>query len=88
MNEVCSDCGRKHQRGDGYYLGSIYVNYGVTAVLVVSVFFACWQSELIPYNVLVWLLLALSLLFPLWFFRSARSLWTAVDEYFDPSGEG
>jgi len=40
----------------GYFLGSIYFNYGLTA-----------------------------LLFPVWFFRSTRCLWMAMDHFFDPA---
>ena len=35
MNERCAACGRKFDRAPGYMLGSIYINYGVTALLVV-----------------------------------------------------
>ena len=34
--------------------------------------------------VLLWPLAAFSVLFPLWFFRYARSLWVGFDQYFDP----
>jgi hypothetical protein len=35
---------------------------------------------------MLWPLAAFCVFFPLWFFRYARSLWLAFDEYFDPSG--
>ena len=36
MHETCANCGRRFNRDAGYLLGSIYFNYGVTAMLVVS----------------------------------------------------
>src|ERR1700722_20770164 len=32
MHEACSSCHLKYERAPGYFLGSIYVNYGFTAV--------------------------------------------------------
>ena len=39
-------------------------------------------------NELRWLLAAVAILFPLWFFRYARSLWLGLDQYFDPLPRG
>ena len=35
MNDSCPACGRKFNRAPGYFLGSIFFNYGVTAVLMI-----------------------------------------------------
>ena len=35
MHAACQQCGRKYERAPGFFLGSIYFNYGVTALLVV-----------------------------------------------------
>jgi uncharacterized protein (DUF983 family) len=84
MNEACPSCGRPFARDPGYLLGSIYFNYGVTALLVVvmyfTMFFRGWLSD-------GQRLVALSLFavaFPMWFFRYARALWMAFDERWDP----
>ena len=39
MHEACAACGRRYQRDAGYFLGSIYFNYGVTG--------DCWSSRCI-----------------------------------------
>jgi uncharacterized protein (DUF983 family) len=84
MHDRCSACGRTFNRAPGYFLGSIYFNYGVTAVLLVigyfTLFFALGRVG--P----AWLaaLAAFTLFFPLWFFRYARALWMALDEQLDP----
>lgn len=84
MNDPCDICGRKFDRAPGYLLGSIYVNYGVTTLLVVVVYFSLFLAQLMSGRQLLVALTAFSLLFPLWFFRYARGLWIAFDEHFDP----
>lgn len=84
MNDRCPVCGRRFNRAPGYLLGSIYVNYGVTALLVVVAYFSLYFSEVFSGRQLLWVLTAFSIVFPLWFFRYARSLWIAFDERWDP----
>jgi hypothetical protein len=42
----------------------------------------------VPSTPLLWGCLAFCLLFPVWFFRYARSLWLAFDQLFDPRQPG
>jgi uncharacterized protein (DUF983 family) len=86
MHETCSHCGLKFKREPGFFLGSIYFNYGLTALLVMVAYLALFFTTNISPEVLLWSLTAFCLLFPLWFFRYARSLWLGMDEYFDPRG--
>lgn len=85
MNRRCGHCGLWFEPEPGYYLGSIFVNYSATAALA-SV------SYLVPMILLGrppdWLLIPVvlfCLVFPLAFFRYARSLWLAVNYYFSPT---
>ena len=84
MNARCAECGRLFDRAPGYLLGSIYFNYGVTAVLVVITYFSLYFTDTLSGKQLLVLLTAFSLVFPLWFFRYARGLWIAFDERWDP----
>ena len=79
MHPRCSACGFKFERAPGYFLGSTYINYGVTAFLTtvsyVSLHFGLrWGNE-----ILLPALAVFCLIFPLVFFRFARSLWLSVD---------
>ena len=65
-------------------LGSIYINYGLTALLVTAGYFTCFFTEWLTGDALLYSATAFCVLFPLWFFRYARSLWLGVDYYFDP----
>lgn len=84
MNDPCENCGRRFDRAPGYLLGSIYFNYGVTAVLVVAIYFGCYFAEVLTGKQLLVVLTLMIVVFPLWFFRYARALWIAFDELFDP----
>ena len=85
-HEACSHCGATFQREPGFFLGAIYFNYGLTALVstvayLVGVFVFHYPPQLTMFAIL-----AFCCLFPLWFFRHARSLWLGFDEYFDPRG--
>ena len=85
MHDACPHCGRPFERGPGFFLGSIYVNYGVTAVLVIVIFFACFFSDVLTDRQLLVAMSVFALVFPIWFFRYARALWIAFDELWDPT---
>ena len=36
MHQKCSQCGYHFDRGAGYWLGAIYVNYGITAIVTAA----------------------------------------------------
>jgi len=84
MRSHCESCGFHYERGPGYWLGSIYVNYGLTALLVTAGYLSLFFSEAIGQTALLWLCVGFCFLFPLLFFRYARAVWVAVDLYFDP----
>ena len=86
MRQECDWCGLRYEREPGFYLGSIYINYGLTGGLVAAisiVYFGLWR-ETIPKLAVFGPLAVFSLVFPLWFFRYARSLWLGFDQYWDP----
>lgn len=84
MHDCCPVCGRKFNRAPGYFLGSIYFNYGVTAVLMIAGYFTVFFTQGSVSKAWLAALAAFTLLFPLWFFRYARTLWIGFDERLDP----
>lgn len=84
MHIDCSHCGLKFDRGPGYYLGSIYINYGLTAALLTAGYLALFLTDTLSPTARLALLGGFCVIFPLWFFRYARSLWLALDLYVDP----
>jgi uncharacterized protein (DUF983 family) len=84
MHDACASCGRKFNRAPGYFLGSIYFNYGVTAILLIAGYFSLYFGGVAIGKAWLTALAAFTLAFPLWFFRYARVLWIALDEQLDP----
>jgi uncharacterized protein (DUF983 family) len=86
MNKKCSNCEFSFERSPGYFLGSTYINYGFTAAtttvsyVVLHFGFGCTNLQLLPG------LVTFILIFPLVFFRFARSLWLSLDCYLDRVG--
>ena len=78
MNATCPQCALPLEPEAGFYLGSAYANYAATAVIettafVVSVFIFGWNKDLV-----LWGCAGFAVLFPLWFFRYARSIWLSL----------
>ena len=84
MRESCAACGRRFARDPGYLLGSIYFNYGVTAVLVLMMYFTMFFRNWLSDSERLVGLSLFAILFPVWFFRYARAFWIAFDERWDP----
>jgi hypothetical protein len=84
MHEACEACGRRFNRDPGYLLGSIYFNYGITAVLVIVMYFTMYSRDWLTGGQRLVALSLFGILFPIWFFRYARALWMAFDERWDP----
>jgi len=84
MNTVCAVCDLRFERAQGYWIGAIYVNYGVTVSIAVTGFFllralAGWETAA---QLALWV--PFVILFPLWFFRYSRSLWLALEFAINP----
>ena len=79
MAEACALCGLRFERAQGYFVGAIYVNYAVTAVLALGLFFLLWGLTALSTAAELALVLPLVIVFPLWFFRYSRSLWLALE---------
>lgn len=84
MNERCPHCNTKLEREPGFYLGSIYFNYGLTALISAIVYPILLINKVLPERQLQWIVMAFVIVFPLWFFRYARSLWLGFDQFADP----
>jgi hypothetical protein len=84
MHPACDHCGLKFVREPGFYLGSIYVNYGLTALIVAVTYPILLFGGFVPENILLAVSAVFVFLFPVFFFPFARSLWLGFDQFFDP----
>jgi uncharacterized protein (DUF983 family) len=88
MHATCEACGLRYEREPGYFLGSAYINYGVTAIIVMVAYFVLHVVARFNNRQLAFPLAATCVVFPLFFFRYARSLWLALDHFFDATAAG
>jgi len=72
--EKCPACGAPYAREAGFFLGSIYINYGLTALIAAVVYPILMFNEVVPISYLNFCSFAFVVIFPLLFFRHARSL--------------
>ena len=84
MHETCANCGVKFEREPGFFLGSIYINYGLTALIVAIVYPILLFNKLAAERYLLIGSLVFVVLFPLLWFPWARSLWLGFDQWHDP----
>src|SRR5262245_27991350 len=84
MHERCAVCQLRFEREQGYFLGAMYINYGVTVVLALIGSFALewWTAVSLTQQLLLWV--GFGSLFPVLFYRHSRGLWLAFDHIFDP----
>jgi len=84
MRPECALCGLRFERAQGYWVGAIYVNYGVTTTMAIGGYFLLWAYTGLSTagQLAVWI--PFLLVFPLWFFRYSRSFWLALEFFLNP----
>jgi len=86
MYPNCPNCKLKYERDPGYFLGSAYINYGLTSLILTVSYVVPHFVFKVENGILIGPLAAFCVLFPLFFFRYARSLWLAMDCHIDVTG--
>src|SRR5581483_5364061 len=84
MARECALCGLRFERAQGYWVGAIYVNYGVTVTIALAGYFGLWwwRAPSATTQLLIWA--PFVAVFPLWFFRYSRGLWLALEYLLNP----
>jgi uncharacterized protein (DUF983 family) len=84
MERECRLCGLLFERAQGYFVGAIYINYAVTAVIAVGGYFVLWTWTNLSTAAQFAIWVPFLVMFPLWFFRWSRSLWLALEYLVNP----
>jgi uncharacterized protein (DUF983 family) len=84
MNDACSVCGLRFIREEGYFLGAMYISYGlgVLTVLPVAIVLAVvleWHLAVVMTIMFSQTLISVPL-----FLRLSRVLWLYMDQVIDP----
>jgi uncharacterized protein (DUF983 family) len=77
VNQQCPNCGFTIERAndEGFFLGSMSLNYGVTLVCFLTPVALLWYKKVIGDTTAAVLAGAGAVLFPAIFYRSSRSWW-------------
>lgn len=86
LAERCPRCGLKFEREEGAFLGSLVLNYGVTALLEIGYLIAILVLTLPHPNVLALTAgaVAIAVLVPLFVYPFAKTTWSAIDLILHP----
>ena len=79
MAEACDQCGLGFAREQGFYIGSIYFNYGATVIATGALYALLVLGLGRSHELALAVCLAAAVALPIWFFRYARSLLLALD---------
>jgi uncharacterized protein (DUF983 family) len=73
LNRECPDCRLKFEKDDGFFLGAMSLNYGVTLVGFLIPVLLAWYAGWLGGRVAVGLAIGGSLVVPMLLYRSSRS---------------
>jgi len=83
MHRHCPHCGVTFEREPGFFLGSIYINYGLTALIVAILYPVLMFNRVAGKTPLLFGAIAFTVCFPILLFPWARSLWLGFDQWHD-----
>ena len=79
MHDACGSCGLPFTREQGFYLGSIYINYGVTVIVTGALYGLLVLGLGTTHETALAACLVVAVALPILFFRHARSFLLALD---------
>ncbi|MFP4069221.1 MAG: DUF983 domain-containing protein [Verrucomicrobiota bacterium] len=78
IHHHCPQCGMTLERGDGYFLGPLCINYGMVAIGYVSPLLIVGLIGWIPFQLALGAALAGALLLPVVLYRYSWSWWLMI----------
>lgn len=77
-------CHLHFEREPGYFIGAIYINYGVTVFIAMTGSFVLERRYNVEPVTQLALWLPFTVVFPLLFFRHSKSLWLSFEYLLNP----
>jgi uncharacterized protein (DUF983 family) len=84
MAPACPVCGFVYEREQGYFIGAMYINYGLTVLAIMVGWVILELIVKVSSYLLVGLLGIIAIGIPIIFYPYSKALWMAVDLWFDP----
>lgn len=73
LDRTCANCGLKLEKDEGFFLGAMALNYGVTCGGLLAPVVICWYLGVLGGKTAIGLALTLAVVAPLVLYRSSRS---------------
>lgn len=83
LKESCEACGVVFKREEGFFVGAILVAVVSTEALIVLAYLISLPIVAGHYQIVIGILLALALLFPVAFFHHSWSIWLTFDHFIE-----
>ena len=83
-NKACTRCGLRIERDEGFFLGSMSLNYGVTIVGFLIPVLLLYLGGVLSGRVAAIVAITGAIGFPILFYRSSRSWWLMNYYFFFP----
>lgn len=84
LNAECPDCGLRIERDEGFFLGSMSLNYGVTLVCFLTPVLCLYLLGALSGTAAAIIAGVGAIVFPMLFYRSSRSWWLMSYYFFLP----
>lgn len=85
MNETCPFCEHRFERETGFFVGAMYISYGIAVVIyLILTALAIWALPGRPQSLAFGVAFLLFLPFVPFIFRYSRLIWLHFDWVFDP----
>ena len=78
IHHLCPNCGMTLERGDGYYIGPLCINYAIVSIAFISPLLISGVSGSIPLNLALALSLTGALLLPILLYQFCWSFWLMI----------
>lgn len=83
-NRVCPHCGMEFERGEGFFLGAMTINYGVAVFGAVVPLLLLGTYEVVSFRTALAAAIVCGIALPILLYRPARSWWLMCYFYFLP----
>ena len=80
IREKCSVCAAVFKREEGFFVGAILANVVTTELIILGVYFLTLPVFGAHYQLILSILFAVAVLFPLAFYHHSWSFWLGFDE--------
>jgi hypothetical protein len=84
MAPACKVCGFVYEREQGYFIGAMYINYGVSLLAVLAGWIVLEFIVKASSERLVWGLAIIAIAIAICFYPYSKALWMAIDLRVDP----